>query len=287
MSNGIHRTIRRRVGNLKRAALRNVKRARLHLNRLDQNTILRSFKSFDSEPPKLLFVHSSLSACGYIVGGSVTVIQALLEWTDGNTLAMPTHTYCYPDQEGRPETFDPLCTPSRVGAVTDYFWRQPGVMRSLHPTHSLAASGPLSEWLCNGHERCGTPCGSGTPYERLIEADCAVLMFGATMNSYTLFHTAEDAARVPYLYEPKQYRLFAKSADHSVITVQMFRQDMSVPRRFRQMADWLEERDVLSRRRLGAGELLFVPSSARVHQVLLQAMDLDPYFLAEQVPALA
>jgi aminoglycoside N3'-acetyltransferase len=112
-------------------------------------------------------------------------------------------------------------------------------------------------------------------------------MFGATMNSYTLFHTAEDAARVPYLYEPKQYRLFAKRADDSVITVQMFRQDMSVPRRFRQMADWLEEREVLSRRRLGAGDLLFIPSSARVHQVLLQAMDSDPYLLAERVPALA
>ncbi len=66
-------------------------------------------------------------------------------------------------------------------------------------------------------------------------------MFGATMDSYTLFHTAEDAAAVPYLYMPEQVTLRTKGATVSVRSVQMWRQDMRVARRFAATADWLSE----------------------------------------------
>ena len=41
----------------------------------------------------------------------------------------------------------------------------------------------------------------------MVRQDASVLMFGVTLNSYTLFHTAEDEAEVPYCYEEEPYSL--------------------------------------------------------------------------------
>jgi aminoglycoside 3-N-acetyltransferase len=208
------------------------------------------------------------------------VVNALRGWLGADkNLALPTHTYCYPNENGQREIFDPIITESVIGAITNYFWHLPGVARSLHPTHSLAVLGPRKQELTSAHEECDTPCGVGTPYNRLIENDAAVLMFGATMDAYTLFHSAEDAARVPYLYEAVLYELFVKGSDGRRVTVRMWRQDMKVPRRFTEIAPWLEQRGALTRRRLGMGELLFIPSSKRVHELITAEMRKDPYFL--------
>ena len=256
-----------------------IKHARMHLNCIREVEILRVLESLATTPPQTVFVHSSLSKCGYVLGGPPAIIRAFRTWNSDGTLVMPTHTYCYPDKSGTREVFDPRTTKSCVGAISNYFWQQPEVVRSLHPTHSVAAVGPEKEELCASHETCDTPCGRGTPYERLIQHDAAVLMFGATMNTYTLFHTAEDAAGVPYLYEPVPLELLARGHRDSIITIRMRRQDMSVRRRFEEMAAWLAKRQVLIRRSLGMGELLYIPSSARIHTLMREEMRRDPYFL--------
>ena len=124
-----------------------------------------------------------------------------------------------------------------------------------------------------------TPCGSGTPYERMVQTNTSVLMFGATLDSYTLFHTAEDAARVPYLYLPQKMILKTKKPDGTVVELQSWRQNMGIARRFRETVDWLEQENLLLRRKLGKGELLFIPRADRVHQEVLKQLRVDPLFL--------
>lgn len=258
---------------------------RMHLvregPRLEQKDILAALRGFPFAPPGILMVHSSLSSCGFMTGGAATAIQALREWNVGGTLAMPTHSYCYPDLEGKVPVFDPRYTPSRVGAITDAFWRQPGVSRSLHPSHSLACEGPRSADFTEGHEGCNTPCGPGTPYEKLVQANAAVLMFGVTLNAFTFLHTAEDAAGVPYLYFPEPAILRIKTPSGDAQDFPMLRQDMSVPRRFADVAGWLEERGLLYRAPLGRGELLFMPKSLTVHNILTTCLRKDPWFLVQ------
>src|SRR5260370_3714551 len=74
------------------------RRVRRRLVRLDHRDILTALGSFGLSSFKILFVHSSLSACGTIQGGPQTVVAALAKWIGERTLAMPTHTYCYPDE---------------------------------------------------------------------------------------------------------------------------------------------------------------------------------------------
>jgi aminoglycoside 3-N-acetyltransferase len=228
-----------------------------------------------------LLVHSSLSRCGYICGGEEAVIVALQNCCD--TLCLPTHTYYYPQAPGQTAPiFDPALSASLVGSITNVFRMLPGVVRSIHPTHSLAACGTRSKELCTDHHKCATPCGAGTPYEKLIAWDSSVLMFGASMNTYTLFHTAEDAARCEYLYEPKPYDLRVRDRHGVIHPVHMLRQNMRIPRRFDEMDKDLQREGLLRQKRLGLGRLLFIPSALSVHQFLLDRLVRDPYYLVSR-----
>lgn len=263
--------------------VRRFKRARRKLVRLDEAKIREALESYGPFKADLLFVHSSLSACGSIDGGAATVVSALRSWiSDRAALAMPTHTWSYPDATGVAPVYDFKSTPSVVGTITNYYWRQPGIVRSQHPSHSLACNGPEAEDFLRNHESCETPCGAGTPYLRIAEGNSSVLMFGATMDSYTLFHTAEDAAGVPYLYVPEQVTLRTKGSDGSVRSIQMWRQDMKVPRRFAETAEWLSDQGLLIRRKLGLSELLFIPSARALHETMVKTLQRDPMFLVKE-----
>src|SRR5215213_8213435 len=263
--------------------LRRYKRARRKMIRLNEAKIVEALQSCGAFKTDLLLVHSSLSACGSIEGGPATVISALRSWISNRAvLAMPTHTWSYPDKTGVAPVYDYTSTPSVVGTITNYYWRQPGVVRSLHPSHSLACSGPEAENFCAGHETLETPCGAGTPYLRMAEGNSSVLMFGATMDSYTLFHTAEDAAEVPYLYAPEQVTLRTKRKDGVIQEIKMWRQDMGVARRFAATVDWLAEQDLLIRRKLGLSELLFIPNARALHETMVKTLRRDPLFLVDE-----
>ncbi len=262
---------------------RRYKRARRKMIRLNEAKILEALQSCGTFNADLLLVHSSLSACGSIEGGPATVISALRSWISPRAvLALPTHTWSYPDKNGVAPLYDYTSTPSLVGAITNYYWRQPGVVRSLHPSHSLACSGPGAEELCAGHEFCETPCGAGTPYQRIAEGNSSVLMLGAALDAYTLFHTAEDAAQVPYLYAPEQVTLRTRRKDGEIQSLKMWRQDMTVIRRFAATVDWLSEQDLVVRRKLGLGELLFIPNAQALHETLVRTLRRDPLFLVDE-----
>ena len=240
--------------------------------------ISQAMAACSPSPPEILMMHSSLSGCGYLIGGAATLIDAVEDHC--STLVLPTHTYCYPANSREAPVFDPRQTPSRVGAVSDCFWRLPGVRRSVHPTHSLAARGPVAEEICADHIHCDTPCGSSTPYDKLIEKDAAALMFGCTMHSYTFFHTAEDAAEAPYAYEPNRCTMRHRDDEGMVQSISVYRHTAAgVARRFAAMGPVLEEAGLLKRLPLVAGELLYVPSSQRVHEFIVGRLNQHADFL--------
>jgi aminoglycoside 3-N-acetyltransferase len=94
----------------------------------------------------VLLVHSSLSSLGFVAGGAHTVIGALrMALGPEGTLVVPTHTW---DRPGRGDfAFDVRSTPSCVGVISETFRAMPEAIRSLHPTHSVAAVGPMARDL--------------------------------------------------------------------------------------------------------------------------------------------
>ncbi len=147
-----------------------------------------------------VLVHSSLSSLGYVAGGPQTLLDGIIAHLGSQgTIVLPTHSWNLMNQGAR--IFDARETPSCVGALTEWFRKQPHALRSLHPTHSVAAIGPRAEEITQHHEDASTPCGQGTPYHRLLEQDATLLFLGAPLDSNTSYHCCEALAGVPYLMQ--------------------------------------------------------------------------------------
>ena len=146
----------------------------------------------------IVLVHSSFKALGAPGASPADVIDGLLAALDGGTLMLPTLSYkhCNPGQR----RFDARTTPSNVGAIPEYFRTHYPVMRSLCPTHSCAALGPLAEELTRGQERDTTPCGPNSPLRRLRDMGGRVLFLGCGTNCNTSMHAVEELVEPDYLF---------------------------------------------------------------------------------------
>lgn len=227
---------------------------------------------------RILFVHSALSNCGHFVGGPERVIEVLREF--GDTLCLPTHTYSYPSEpDAVGPVFDPATTASHMGLLAETFRRQPGVVRSIHATHSLAAAGPLAHDICAGHHLCENACGAGTPYERLVRERASVLMLGVSFRYYSLFHTAEWLSGSPAAYERDEInRLRVIDERGEIVECLSRRQGRPVPR-FHEAGELMEQAGLVRRAKLGRSHLLYIPDCSVVHDFLVERLMTIPDFL--------
>ena len=106
--------------------------------------IISDLKKLGICPGDKVLMHSSYKSLGTVDGGIDTFLDALMELLgpDG-TLMLPTFTYDYVTLSN--PVFDIRYTMSNVGYTTEVFRKKPGVVRSLHPTHSLAVWGKDKE----------------------------------------------------------------------------------------------------------------------------------------------
>lgn len=165
-----------------------------------------------------VLVHSAMSRLGWIAGGAVTVIQALMHvLSPEGTLVMPTHTAGNTDpahwrhppvpeawweiiREQTPP-YDPTRTPTRLmGAIPELFRTWPEVKRSAHPIGSFAAWGKHADFITQHHD-LKSMFGEKSPLARLYDLHGWVLLLGVSHENNTSLHLAESRAQ----YRGKKY----------------------------------------------------------------------------------
>lgn len=176
-----------------------------------RESLLHDLRQLGVAPGMTIIMHSSLRSLGWVCGGPVTVVQALLDTvTLEGTVVVPTHTAGYSDpanwhnppvlQEWWPiiyETmpaFDPQVTPTEyMGKIVEVFRRWRGVLRSSHPTVSFAAWGKNAAYITQKHS-LEYGLGEGSPLARIYDLDGWALMLGTGYDTCTSFHLAEYRA---------------------------------------------------------------------------------------------
>ena len=149
-----------------------------------------------------LLVHSSLKSLGDIEGGAETLIQALIEHIGENgTLLMPALSYETVTKDH--PIFNVSDTPSCVGALTEYFRKRKGTLRSLHPTHSISTFGKKAQFFISNHELDSTPVGSNSPLSKLRDSQGKILFIGCGLRPNTSMHGVEEFVKPEYLFDGK------------------------------------------------------------------------------------
>jgi aminoglycoside 3-N-acetyltransferase len=167
-----------------------------------------------------------MSSFGAFENGPDTVIEALrgVVGEDG-LIAMPAYSLTGPAIEhlAADPLFDPLTTPSRMGAISEGFRLSPGTFRSIHPTHSTAVRGRGAEEVVAGHETASTPFGEGTPFPRIVERDALQLFFGCGTGAMTMYHSFECTRVPPFpldVFANRRFNARCLDRDGNEITVE-------------------------------------------------------------------
>jgi aminoglycoside 3-N-acetyltransferase len=164
---------------------------------LSKSQLVEQLVKIGIEPGDTLLVHSSLSKIGYLNEGPKTLVDALIDVIGNNgNLLMPTspnNVYQLNYIQNTP-FFDVLNSPSRTGAITEYFRTLNGSKRSLHPTEPISAYGPLADELTKDHFNQLTPYNSNSPLYKVAQKGGKILYIGVTLdNAGTSLHLLEDA----------------------------------------------------------------------------------------------
>lgn len=142
-----------------------------------------------------LLVHSSMKSIGEVEGGADTVLDALCEYMKDGLLVLPTHTWGEVNEQN--PRFDVKNSPTCVGILTELFRKRPGVVRSLHPTHSVAALGKDAEEFVKGNELCDTPCARNSSWGKLLDRKADIMLLGVDLTKNTFIHGVEEWADIP------------------------------------------------------------------------------------------
>jgi aminoglycoside N3'-acetyltransferase len=175
---------------------------------INQAALVEGLEQLGIRPESCIMAHGSLSRFGYVEGGAETVVAALCEASGpGGAVIVPSFRDAIRSEHFALRECESICPqslcPSRergyTGILGEAIRQESDALRSCHPTHSWVGIGRSAAGLLDGHRNSLTPCGTDSPFFRLMQLDGTVLLLGVDVSSLTNIHAVEDARNVPYL----------------------------------------------------------------------------------------
>src|SRR5699024_3727915 len=113
--------------------------------------INKQLETMNIDSEETIINHYSMKCNMEVEGQADTVLDAYSEFMKDGLLVFPTHTWAHINEE-QPKFYVEE-TPTNIGILTELFRKRPDVIRSLHPTHSVAALGDGAEEFVAGDEQ--------------------------------------------------------------------------------------------------------------------------------------
>jgi len=234
----------------------------------------------------IVMMHCSYKSLGGVEGGAEGIFAALedLLGPEG-TLILPAFSYATVNYDQ--PIFDRKETLSCIGYLPEYFrTKVPGVIRSMHATHSCSLKGKHAEDLAAGHELDLTPVGPNSPMAKLPKIGGKILILGSHPDHNTALHGVEETAEPPYLFnrtKPIHYILRdgEREIHQDAIHHGFHFTTHSYAQRYSRILNLLQESEYSVGKVLDATCYLMDAKAVweRGHAALLQ----DPYYFVERI----
>lgn len=169
----------------------------LRYGEISSKEIFDFCKSYGISDGNTVFVNCSWNNMGTYSGNYEDFISLLYDLIGKNgTLLMPALSKYSHETKA---IFDVRKEPTYTGLIQELFRKTNGVLRSLHPRHSMCGTGRLAQEILDGHEKCMYADGKNSPWDRLRSYNVKGINFGLLpLEALTFMHWIED-------FEPQKY----------------------------------------------------------------------------------
>ncbi|MBR5742576.1 MAG: AAC(3) family N-acetyltransferase [Clostridia bacterium] len=160
-------------------------------------------------------VHVSLRAIGKIENGADGMIDAFSSYLSDGLFIVPTHTWRNVNRQS--PYYDVRSTEPCIGTLARIAAFRPDGVRSLHPTHSVAAFGTNAADYVRGEEKYGTPAPPESALSRLYEENGKVLLIGVGHERNTYLHAVDERLKIPDRIDPNAFVITIRDYDGNLI----------------------------------------------------------------------
>ncbi len=228
-----------------------------------------------------IIVHSSMKSIGNVKDGADTVLDAFTEFMEEGLLVFPTHTWSTVGADNPKFYVDE--TPSHIGILTELFRNRPGVIRSLHPTHSVGALGVDAEEFTAGNEQFDTPAARGSSWGKLLDRHAKILLVGVDLRRNTYIHGIEEWSDIPGRLHDEPQALVTVLPDGSEIEVPSLRHTSGISERYWKVEDLLAEKGAIEYAEFGDAKV-YVCDAVLLDKYITQMLEIDPTIFSDNEP---
>lgn len=247
-----------------------------------KETLMEHLADLGVKKDETVLIHSSYKSIGEVQGGPETVLDSWMEYFSTGLLSLPTHTWAYINAENPNFYLDESA--SNVGILTELFRKREGVLRSWHPTHSVAAIGKGAAEFIAGNEKVETPCDRHSPWGKLLDLQAKILLVGVDLRRNTFIHGIEEWIDIPGRLTDTYQQLYTNLPDGTKISVPSRRHTpVSWSEHFWKVDEVLQETGAMYLGKFGDAEVR-VCDTVRLTEVLTEMLQVYPELFSDNEP---
>lgn len=246
-----------------------------------KESLLNQLEKMQVNPKGTIIVHSSMKSIGEVAGGADTVINAFIEFMKDGLLVFPTHTWN--TVHAQQPKFYPDSTPSHIGILTELFRQHPSSIRSLHPTHSVAAIGKDAKEFTTGDEKFDTPAARESAWGKLLDREAKIILIGVGLDRNTFIHGIEEWFDIPDRLTQTHEPLVTVLSDGKEIAVPSRRHISSIARNYPKVEDFLVEKGAIEYAEFGDATVL-VCDAVLLTKHIGTMLEIDPELFSNNKP---
>jgi len=167
------------------------------------------------EPADTVVIHTSMKAIGNVDGGVDTLLEAFIEYLEDGLFIVPTHTWENVTKDS--PLFDVNKTKPCIGIIPTIAAFHPRGMRSLNPTHSVAAFGNRAKSYIASELEFETPTHPQGCWGKLYDENAKILLIGVGQDRNTFLHAVDEINDMPERLTKELMPFKVKLYDGSIV----------------------------------------------------------------------